>query len=252
MANNKEKKMSKIKLILQLIALFAIFSFIGFILMDKIILPFSVGAYSDDIKIPSVVGMPETEAKIFLKKMGLEMVVETRDHSSNYGLDTIFYQNPPANNLVKKDRRVRVNVSKGGQVVTVPYLVGLSENSAKSKIRKYGISLGRIFKINHDSLQEGTIIKSEPPMGSPIMRDAQIDIWISKGPKYKSIKVPNFIGSGKNSAIMQSQRLGLKIGSIKRVVVDSVLPETVIQQSIGIGEKVGTGAIINFTISSMD
>ena len=242
----------KVKLIIQLIVLFAIFSFVGFLIMDKLLLPLSVGAYSSDIKVPEVVGMSETEAKIFLEKMDLKMVVDTRDHSSKYGLDTIFFQNPPVNNFVKKNRRIRVNVSKGGQIVTVPFLQGLSENSAKSRIRKYGIALGRIFTQNHDSLPEGVVIKSEPQVNSDIMRDSQIDIWISKGPKYKSIKVPNFIGSGRNSAIMESQKLGLKIGTIKKVVVDSVLPETVIQQSIGTGAEVGTGAIINFTISSMD
>ena len=240
-----------IKFFIAFIITFFFFIVLGYILTDKIFLPIFVGAYKEDVKVPNLIGMNYKEADSLLSSLGLSLKIESRDYSSEYGMDTIISQNPIEGKYVKKGRFIRVVVSKGGQTITVPYLHGLSQKEAIIRLRKYGLEVGNIIYVDNDSLEKDIVVDSKPPYGSVVLRGSPIDLELSKG-LGSMVIVPNFVGIDINTAIMQCKSLGLSVGSITRVVADSVLPETIIQQSVPPKTKLPKGSSINFVVSTIE
>lgn len=241
-----------LRVVVSVVVALLVFTVVGYILTDRIVMPFIVGSYSTPVEVPNLVGMNHDEASKIAEKAGLEMLVDQRGHSSEFGLDTIYHQEPPPGGIVRTNRRIRVSVSTGGQSVAIPLLRGLSINEAAARVNRFGLVPGRIIYQQDDSLAKDVVINSAPAYGKTVLRDSPIDLIVSEGPRFATISVPDFMGQGINNAVMMSRKLGLEIGTIRHTVVDTILPETVIGQSLSAGAQVGRGALIDFTVSSMD
>ena len=161
-------------------------SFIAGMIM-VLILGFGVGTFmafgkfwsSEEVTVPDVKGKQLALARQILEDGKLRVnVAETYDASVPAG--QVVSQDPDPGRSVKVDRLVTIYVSKGGEAIEMPDLVGLTKSAATERLQKLGLNLGSVYEKESDS-EPGTVVSHDPAAGTKIVRGQNIDLIVSRG-----------------------------------------------------------------------
>ena len=109
-----------------------------------------------EVTVPDVKGKPMALARQILEDQKLRVnVAEVYDATVPAG--TVVSQTPEAGTKVKEERVVTINVSRGGEELEMPDLMGLDRSDAEIKLKKMGLKLGSVYEKFSDE-EEGTVI----------------------------------------------------------------------------------------------
>lgn len=166
---------------------------------------------SKEIPVPNVVGMPYEKAESELKALELK-VTSDEIPSDTVPAGQVISQTPPAGTNVKEKRIIHLTISKGGSVLLVPDLKGLTLDQAKERLEKLGLTLGSVKNGNDSSEPSDTIISQTPNSGEKTSKGAQVNIVINL--KQTSL-VPNVVGMPLGDARIALARQKIGIETIK-------------------------------------
>ena len=198
-----------------------------------------------EVTVPDVTGKPMALARQILEDQKLRVnIAEVYDATVPAG--TVVSQTPEAGSKVKEERTVTINVSRGGEELEMPDLLGLDRADAEIKLKKMGLNLGSVYEKFSD-VEEGTVIGQEPRSGTKISKGQTIDITISKGKKVKKVTVPNVKGGTLSAAEGTLKGKGLSVVVEKRE--SSQAPGTVISQSPAADSEVESGSTVTLVIA---
>jgi serine/threonine-protein kinase len=94
---------------------------------------------------------------------------------------------------IRAERSIRVVVSKGGQSVFVPSVVGRRLAEAQSAIASEGLQMGAVDEVYSTSFDEKVVVTQDPSSGTVVARGALVDVSVSKGlPPSGAPIVPDF------------------------------------------------------------
>lgn len=219
-------------------------------IIDQLIMP-AYTKHGEAVPVPDVTKFRYEDAKDVLVSKGFKIVKSEERYDTQFPNGYVIEQSPRPGYLVKSGRRVYVILSKGQRRFEMPKLVDHSERDAKLKLAKYGLHLGeRAYEystlypsgvVTHQSIAPGV----EVPMGT------RVDITISLGPVPDEFTVPLVEGRTLDDAKDILARAGLKIGNVRYKVVNELLPETVVKQSIKAGTKVGKDEAVDLIVSML-
>ncbi|MBQ7478443.1 MAG: PASTA domain-containing protein, partial [Selenomonadaceae bacterium] len=191
-------------------------------LVVVLVMGFCVGAFLsfgkfwsvEEVKVPDVVGKQMALARQILEDQHLRVnVVEVYDASVPAG--QVVSQSPEADATVKSERLVTINVSKGGENLEMPDVKGLSRSAAENRLTKMGLNIGSLYE-KYSEEEAGTVISTDPPIGSKINKGTTVDLTISKGQKTKKVSVPDVTGASLESAKESIASRNLRVGSITK------------------------------------
>jgi beta-lactam-binding protein with PASTA domain len=171
--------------------------------------------------VPGVVGLPVAEAFVRLQAAGFKG--KTTKVASNRPKDTVLRQTPPAGTRAKKGATVLLTISKGGQSVTVPRVVGLTEAVATAKLDGLGFrtSVSRVASTK----PSGLVVSQEPAQGTKAAKGSVVGINVSQGPPTTTETgtttapvpggpaVPKVVGMGQAAAMARLERAGFRADS---------------------------------------
>jgi serine/threonine-protein kinase len=137
-----------------------------------------------EIKIPELVGKYAIEAAVVLADMGLKEGKVTQEYSSTVPSGQIMDQYPEAEKSAEVNDEVDYIVSKGPEItyVTMPNLIGLDMELAKTKIIQNGLSVGQTTEENSNEIEAGLVMKQSAPSGQDVASGTSIWITVSLGP----------------------------------------------------------------------
>jgi serine/threonine-protein kinase len=199
--------------------------------------------------VPSVAGLPLDEGREKLFAAGLLTEIRSREYDKTIPDGAILNQNPGPGEKVKKGRRILVTVSKGKEFTVIPNIKKLTERQARIELKKSGITLGDVKKSFNDETPADAVIDAFPAGGTTISREMKVDLLVSKGAKPTSAEMPNIVGESLNEAQKKIEESGLVMGKITYKNDSSLLPGTVISQSVSPGENVPLSTSISITVS---
>ena len=117
------------------------------------------------------------------------LVLKKFEMSETVAEGMIIRTDPPAGTKVSDGTMVTVYVSTGKNKVTMPDLVGMSEQQATDSLTALGLVLGEIKQVNSASVPVGMVVESDPFTGSSIAAGSTVNLWISNG----KVNVPNVV-----------------------------------------------------------
>lgn len=204
---------------------------------------------TDEVKVPSILGMTEEQAKAELKKKGLGIQVVGEEESDKYGEGMIAKQTPGAGEKVKKNTRVEVIISSGltKEEVEVPDVKGYDEEDAQKMLESAGLKVGTPDFVYSDDYAEGEVIGTTPDAGSEVAKDTEVIMKVSKGSEKAT--VPNVVGKKDADAQSALKSAGLEVKATYDYD-DTVEKGKVVSQSISSGKKVAEGTEIEILISN--
>lgn len=222
-----------------------------FLFFDRILMPLMIrlGQESD---VPDLQGLTLEEAKSILRKRGLELSVIREEYALKYLPGTIISQIPEPESRVKKGRRIRVVLSKGGEKATVPELEGMTLRQAELALEARGLKMGEPVYISTDTLPAGEVITTFPSAGTTVPLDMEIRVLINQTDTLEIVKVPKFRGENIKEVSAKLKELGLRLGRVRYRVKNHLLPGTVLNQIPKEGAEVRRGSIVELEVSTTD
>ncbi len=221
----------------------------GFFFIDLLVMPRIVGIERDLVEVPDVRKLTLEEGREKFFAVGLLTEIRSREYDNKIPEDAIISQIPDPGSKVKKGRRIAVIMSKGREFSVIPVVKNMNERQARMELKKRGFLIGEIKKVYNDKQPAETVVDAFPQGGTTISRDMKVDLIISKGQKPTSAEMPNIVGESLTAAGKKIEDSGLKVGKISYRNNPSLLPGTVISQSISPGDNVPLETAVDLTVS---
>jgi serine/threonine-protein kinase len=235
-----------------ILAIWIVLTAILLLLLDRVVMPQLV-RHNQQIVVPDVIEMTVAEAESTLAEEGLLLIETGREYDPFIPPGMVLSQQPEGGSLVKgRGRTISVIVSRGGEKVTVPNLQGVSLRQARLLLERVNLGLGKISWMYTEDFPEEVVISSAPGYKAEVYQGEVIDLLVSQGPVPDTAIVPDFTGQSLEGAILLAEDSGLKIGTINYRHEEDLLPETVLKQSIEVGEEVPRESVIDLVVSSID
>lgn len=228
------KKIGKIFLWLSLFgAVFLLSTFITMFMLIK----------GETYVVPDLRGKTEEEAIKILTKKELYLKKRREVFSIDYPEGTIVKQYPEPGEKIKKNHFIMVDISGGGERVTVPNLIQKNMDAAKMELEQYSLRIKRISSI-HYTFQSKDIIAQDPPPGAETFKKSGINVLISSGPRIVAYIMPDLIGKNINLVMSYFESKGLRIDNVREVEYEGIPSGTIVRQTPLSGYKIKRGNII--------
>ena len=134
-------------------------------------------------QIPDVVNMDYREASSILQKLGFPVEIENNT-SDTIAQDIVMASSPGAGEEISAGTTVYLTVSSGPQIsfITMPNLIGLSEQAAISQLENRGLSYGGAERVSSE-LEAGTVIGQSVSAFGEVELHSKITLQVSRGPE---------------------------------------------------------------------
>lgn len=169
----------------------------------------------EEIKVPDVSGMDEDAAQKKLESEGLKVGTSESVFSDEYGQGLVVGTTPAAGASVTKETVIVMQVSKGGEKIEVPNVVGKNDADAQKALKDKGLKVGTVTYDYDDSVAKGKVVSQSVKAGTKVSDGTVVDLVVSKGKKpEEKIDVPNLSGMTyeQAKALLESYGLTAKKG----------------------------------------
>jgi serine/threonine-protein kinase len=201
-----------------------------------------------DVKVPNLVGVMYDAVKNSPEYKDFVIEVESTDFSATYDKGVIFNQSPVAGRTVKVGSKIKVSVSGGQKLVTLPNLIGQEMEVVYAQLTQLGLEY-TVAEVFSDSQPAGRLAAMEPGSGSQVAEKSTVKLQISMGPESKVVEVPQLVGLSLEDAKKLAAAFGLEIGGITYVDGEEAY-NTVVAQDPASTSLLAEGGMINVNVSS--
>ena len=220
-------------------------------MVDKLLMPAFAGAFAKTGEVPNLEGLSQQAAESALTSAGFKFEwVEEGRYSSQVPAGMVLVQMPKAGRTAKIGRTVKLTKSLGLRKVIIPDLRGKSQKQADISLSRAGLVQGDIIKGAHQSIPRGVVIRTIPMAGDTVRVGDTVKVVISAGVTTGRVLLPNFEGILMDEVYPEMDRLGFKVGSIKRrKSEDGARSGSVIETSPKYGDYLKPGTRVDFIIA---
>lgn len=164
-------------------------------------------------EVPTLLGTRPEQARELLKARDLLFTISAERESAHYAAGTIAEQVPLPGSQIQRGSMVQAVVSRGDKPAAVPSVVGLKVEEAVKQVAVSGLIPASQKFVPSDSAPAGTVIATEPPVGTPIGARGNVALTISAGPGDKPL--PKVTGLRLRAARALIEQQGFKVGKIR-------------------------------------
>lgn len=134
-----------------------------------------------DVTVPDIVGKPQAEAEQMLDQVGLKMKVVSETYSDQPAGEVTACVPEPGRRL-KEGREVRVVISRGPELVTVPSVIHSALAEARKALSQAALREGEVRQEYSDVVPAGQVVSQEPGPGQQVPKGSPVALTVSKGP----------------------------------------------------------------------
>jgi serine/threonine-protein kinase len=203
----------------------------------------------DTVIVPDLIGKDVVYALEFLTDLELNTKVKGSEFSDNFPKNHVTFQDPVAGTEIKKDRDVRIIISKGPKQVSMPNLVSLSVQQAGLILEENSVCKGKLSQTYNDNMEKDRIIAQAPSPGSMITRGTCVNLLISLGDRPKAYKMPDLNGVVLDEAMLSLEKANLMIGEIKSSLNKNKPRNIILNQEPLSGYRVIAGSTVHLVIN---
>ncbi|WP_134324168.1 Stk1 family PASTA domain-containing Ser/Thr kinase [Cumulibacter soli] len=195
-----------------------------------------------DVPVPSLSGMTLEEATTALEEKDLAVGDVEETPSSVEQKGKVLSQNPGADDPVAPGTAIDLSVGAGPVQVSVPDVVGKSQEEATQLLEAEGLSVN---PIEQDGKQPaGTVVSTSPEAGASAPESSTVTIFVSNG----MVEVPAVVGMAQADAEKALKDAGLQVSAQTQDSKEAA--GTVIAADQESGTKVDQSTTVTITVST--
>ncbi len=181
--------------------------------------------------VPNVAGMTYERANTELATNDL-LAFRVDEENADVAEGNVIRTDPEAGAAVSPDQTVRVYVSTGLEVATVPTLEGLGQDAATKALTDAGLALGTVTSRNDPDLPGGTVISADQTAGSSIALGTAVNLVVASG----RVTINDVTGYTVEAAERELDGVGLTVLTQEDTACPAAAPPTVSSQSLPPGD----------------
>lgn len=161
----------------------------------------------NQVDVPDVSGMPETEAQNALTTAGLRPILEY-EHSDEIERDHAIGTEPASGTTMERYDEITLNISLGPDQVDIPEsLQGASEATVRDTLEDLGLTVSDVSYMNSATIPRDRLVDTNPALGSTVPHGSTVALKMSSG----EVEVPDLRGMTENQAQEALSGLGLNL-----------------------------------------
>jgi serine/threonine protein kinase len=226
------------------------------VMVALLIVGFLLGMYlsatvlaKGEVAVPDLANKTMEEAGRELEQYGLILVSGQTIHHPTLAEGLIISQTPKAEEIVKKNGKIEVTISKGPLMVEVPPVLDISLAAAEIALSNQGL-LSDPAHVYHNQIAVGHVVHQDPEAGQTVAQGTTVKLIISKGPQPVWIKMPQLTGYSLTEAKSILESNSLDLGVVQPETSYRYPKEIVLRQDPGAGSEILQGTIVNLVVSA--
>lgn len=204
---------------------------------------------SELVTLPNLVGKTPGEGRAALSSIPIAVAIQGYAFDSRVEKGRIISQEPGPNSRLKARRTVKVIVSEGRELVSVPKLEGRSSEWANQALRSSGLRKGRASQIHTPRYAAGRIIAQQPAEAAVVGRNTPIDLLVSQGAWETRYVMPDLIEKRAATALRQLKANEFQVAEVHYSYYPGLEPGVVIKQSPPHGYRIQKRSQITLEVS---
>jgi eukaryotic-like serine/threonine-protein kinase len=171
----------------------------------------------DKVNVTNVVGKPQAESELVLKRAGLKTDVTLKE-SDTAAKGTVTGQDPAGGSRVPKGSTVTLTVSAGPGTARVPDLTGQPRSAARKQLTDLGFDIAEEQQAS-DSVTENRVIGTRPDVGTELDKGSSVTLLLSSGKE--RVAVPDVKGLTADEAKTTLESIGFTVTSTEQETTDA-------------------------------
>ena len=196
------------------------------------------------ILVPAFRGLRADSALAHLERLGLRGKLADTVTDPFTPAGTVAWQSPVAETALPQGAVVRLGISGGAPLVSMPDVTDLDLGTARLVIEAAGLRMGRVDTAANP-LDLGTVLATRPVVGATVHPGDTVQLNVSGG--QPSVPVPDLVGLTLAAARERLAAAGLRVGTLELRFEGTA--GTVLTQRPTAGEMVTRESGVNLTIS---
>jgi len=222
-----------------------VFYILGIIVISSllIILVIRLAGHKKTVETPSLIGKDINEVKRLITTKGLLLEIDDEVYDTGFPKGAVIKQDTPPGKRVNMGSKIRVVISKGVEVFSMPSFEGQKLEEAKLTVTNLGLSIGRITWVHSDTAEKGIIIAQRPLPGNVIRNE--VNFLVSLGGYEVVYRCPSFVNMTIDDARRLAEMLGIKLseeGEGSRVIFQKPEAGSIIKKGDLVEVTLGTGS----------
>ena len=204
---------------------------------------------STEVVVPDLRGLSIEDASKAVDPLSLVLDVVDQRNDPAVGSGKILQQQPAGGSLVRRGRKLKLVMSLGGKILTVPNLQGKANRAVAIELRRDGFGTGDEARVYSRDVPAGKIVAQVPPPGSPGVPNTRVHRLVSSGPPAPAWVMPDLTGLPRGTAERWIEASGFRRSPVRRVASRGHAPGTVIGQLPLAGYPIHSNDIVELTVA---
>jgi len=202
-----------------------------------------------EVEIPDLTEMSVADATQLLAGRGLILEESGRRYDARVEEGRILAQDPLPHSSTKLQRKVKIVVSLGDKVTSIPDLRGGAARRAQITLQQQGMTVaGQVYAYSRRE-EENLVIGQDPLPGVVGPREGKVGLLISRGRRPRTYVMPDLIDQPEATAVEFLRRAGLRPGPVRHRASRYHRPGAVIAQRPEPGYRVRGGDLVVLTVA---
>jgi serine/threonine-protein kinase len=204
---------------------------------------------STEVEVPDLSGLDMESASKLVEPLELVLQQVDQRHDPAVPSGQVLQQMPPPGSSVRRGRKIKLVLSLGGEVLSVPKLVGEAARTVEIRLRQEGFMPGEEARVHSRTDLPGTVISQVPPDGTPAVPKTRIHRLVSDGPPVPVWVMPDLSGLSRKRAQEWIESAGFRQGAVRRIRIGDRPVDTVVGQLPLAGYPVRSNDVVELSVA---
>ena len=170
----------------------------------------------DTVVVPDLLGKNVVYSLEILTDLGLNTKIKGSEYSDDFPKNHVLSQDPLPGADIKKGRDIRILLSRGPKVITMPNVSGLSVRQARLVLEESGLCAGHDTYIYDDETNEkDVVLAQEPQDGLLVNRGRCVNLLVSMGQRPRTYQMLDLGELSVDEAVILIERSHLQVGRFR-------------------------------------
>jgi beta-lactam-binding protein with PASTA domain len=200
-----------------------------------------------EVPVPDLRNRTVAEATAQTQDAGLAIAVDDSGRlDPKIPAGRIAVQDPAPGAITRRQRTVRVWVSRGPRVTVIPAVTGESERAAQLRLQQDGLGVTSLAEVRSSNAPTGTVIAQDPPATA---RGTEVALLINRGERSQYYVMPDLIGVPGSRAVDLLRTRGFRVTIVGELPYPGVPAGIVLRQFPSAGFQIAAGDPISLEVS---
>lgn len=170
----------------------------------------------DTVVVPDLLGKDVVYSLEILTDLGLNTKIKGSEYSDDFPKNHVLLQEPLPGSEIKKGRDLRIVLSRGPKVITMPNVVGLPVRQARLLLEESGLCSGNdTYVYDNATTNKDVVIAQDPLYSILVNRGRCVNLLLSMGQRPRAYQMSDLRGLSVDEAVIEIERSHLQVGRFR-------------------------------------